>query len=286
MIIELAVIFFIIGMGLGTMDMFVPMPPELTPMIFMNRMLGLVFLIVGIMLLLSRGFATGSFYLMDLPKNGRVLLFHQRKGKNPNTTIIPGKLKDLEYIKTKKKIFKDTGNGFRIAGHDCRRTHEMIAFDIPDWLGEWFSKVKHDFNVKNKTDLYELYNGLNELCIDDSEEETLRKLNSIDCLKPLLMDDKKKQYFANLGFDDLVNLRLQLFDGQVVRMEDVEEFIDSATPNELDALVKQEYLNDVMREKNYSDPGEMNWMKWIPAFGFLLLCGAIAAIILQGAFGG
>ena len=286
MIIELSVIFFILGLGLSTMDMFVPMPPELLPMVFMNRMLGIVFIIVGLMLILSRGFGTGAFHIMELPKNGRVLLFHQRKGKNPNTTILQGKLKDLEYIKTKKKIFKDTGNGFRIAGHDCRRTHEMIAFDIPDWLGEWFSQIKQDFNVHNKKDLDELYDGLDKLQPCDTEEEALSQLNNIDCLKPLLKDEQKKQWFLNLEFDDLVNLRLQLFDGQVVRMEDVEEFIESATPNELDALVKQEYLNDVMREKNYSDPGEMNWMKWIPAFGFLLLCGAIAAIIVQGAFGG
>lgn len=46
------------------------------------------------------------------------------------------------------------------------------------------------------------------------------------------------------------------------------------------------YLNDAMRDRNYSDPGEMNWGKWVPLLGFLLLCGAIAAIMVKGAFGG
>jgi len=101
----------------------------------------------------------------------------------------------------------------------------------------------------------------------------------------LLNDPEKKRWLLSQDLDVLQHLSETLWDGRMVRMDDVEEFIESATPNELDALVKQEYLNDVMRERNYSDPGEFNWSKWVPAFGFLLLCGALAAIMLQSVFG-
>jgi len=286
MIIELSIIFFIIGIGLGTMDLFVVMPPELAPMVFMNRMLGAVFIGVGLVFLLSRGFSTGAFLLMDLPKPGKVLLFHQRRGKNPNTKIISGKLKDLEYIKTKGKVFKDTGNGFRLSGHDCRRTHEMIAFDIPDWLGEWFNQVKRKYLVENRTDLYELYEGFQSLSPCDTEAEAVAQLEEIESLRPLLNNPEKKKWLLGQDLDTLQHLSETLWDGRVVRMEDVEEFIESATPNELDALVKQEYLNDVMRDRNYSDPGEINWGRWLPLFGFFVICCALAAILLQSTFGG
>jgi len=246
MIVSLAVILLFIGMGMMTMDVFVPVPPELSMMILMNKLLGIVFYFFGLVLLIARMMQTGVIPLLDLPNAKRVILFHQRRGRNPNTNIFVGKLTDLEFIRSKNKLFKDTGGGFRISGHDCRRTHETIAHDIPDWLSQYFYDIRQKYGIEDLTEF-----------------------------KTLL----------DMDIDDLRDMTELFFDGATHHGEEVEHFIESSTPNELDALEKQTYLNDMMRERNYTDPGEVNWAKWVPILGFLLLTGAIAAIMIKGAFG-
>ncbi len=282
MIVSLAVILLFIGMGMMTMDVFVPIPPQLAMMILMNKLLGMVFYFFGLVLLIVRMMQTGVIPVLDLPSTKRVILFHQRRGRNPNTTILVGKLTDLEFIRSKNKLFKDTGGGFRIAGHDCRRTHETIAHDIPDWLSQYFYDIRQKYGIEDLTEFKTLRKELKAL----SDVEPLEpQLEKIELLKPIMKKTETKKALLDMDIDDLRDMTELFFDGATHHGEEVEHFIESSTPNELDALEKQTYLNDMMRERNYTDPGEVNWAKWVPILGFLLLTGAIAAIMIKGAFG-
>ena len=88
-----------------------------------------------------------------------------------------------------------------------------------------------------------------------------------------------------MDIEDLQHMSELLFDGSTRHMEDIEAFVESATPNELDALEKQEFLNEIMREKNYSDPGEFNFSKWFPYITTLILVCAVAVVMIMGVFG-
>jgi len=310
MIVGLAMMLLFIGMVMMTMDIFVPpISVEMLTIIMMNRLLGIVFFIFGVMLLGVRLSQTGIAPLLDLPNKKRVILFHQRRGRNPNTHILTGELKDLEFIRSKNKLFKDTGGGFRISGHDCRRTHETICHDIPEWLSEYFYQIKQKYGINNSDEFQQLRKALKGLkqpgtiinLEGDSTPDIVKELKGkqeenkvpgmedqlrkIKLLEVVMENPERKKDLLNMSLQQLQHMDELLFDGITHHGEEIEQFIESSTPNELDALEKQAFLNDMMRQRNYSEPGEMNWGKWVPAMGFLLLCGALAAIMLQGVFG-
>lgn len=300
MIVGLAIMLLFIGMALTTMDIFVPIPPEFMQMMMMNEVLGMVFSLFGMILLITRMKQTGVMPILDLVNPKRVILFHERRGRNPNTTIISGKLRDLEFIRTKNKLFIDTGGGFRVSGHDCRRTHETICADIPEWFSQYTYDMKNTYGIDDLEVYRELREKLQEL-VPNKEvkvfderlqmERTVRlsiedQLKQITLLKKAMTDPKMRSSLLSMSIGQLKNMESMFFDGVTHNSADLERWIESSTPNELDALEKQQYLNDAMRDRNYSDPGEVNWGKWVPRLGFLLLCGAIAAIMVKGAFGG
>ena len=299
MIAELSIMLLFIGMGLMTMDIFVPVPPGLVQIIMMNKVLGMVFTMFGMILIIARMKQTGVMPLLDLPNTKRTILFHERRGRNPNTTIILGKLRDLEFIKSKNKLFIDTGGGFRIAGHDCRRTHETICSDIPEWLSQYTYDMKTKFGLETLDVYRELRERLQELVLnkevtvfddklqmDRTKKLTIaEQLEDITILKKAMSDPKMRSSLLSMSLSQIKNLESVFFDGVTHNSADLERWIESSTPNELDALEKQLYLNDTMRDRNYADPGEVNWGKWVPLFGFLMICGALAAIMIQGAFG-
>lgn len=286
MIVGLAMMLLFIGMVMMTMDIFVPpISPEIMAIIMMNRILGIVFFIFAIILLGVRLTQTGVAPLLDLPNKNRVLLFHQRRGRNPNTSILVGQLKDLEFIRSKNKLFKDTGGGFRISGHDCRRTHETICHDVPEWFSQYCYEIKQKYGISNSDEFQELRKALKGLKQPVPGMDMENQLKQIKLLEVIMENPERKKDLLNMSLQQLQHMDELLFDGVTHHGEEIEQFIESSTPNELDALEKQAFLNDMMRQRNYSEPGEMNWAKWVPTMGFLLLCGAIAAIILQGAFG-
>lgn len=283
MILELGFLFFVIGMGLAFNDFVIPLTPDTAGFIIMNKFLGGFFIVFSFVLLFARIYQTGVGPLLDLPNTNKVILFHQRRGRNPNTSILLGKLKDLEFIRSKNKLFKDTGGGFRIAGHDCRRTHETICHDIPEWVSQYFHDVRKKFKTKDYDQFIELSKQLSGLRDDVPGMDLEKQLSEIDLLKPLMKDAAKKKELLAMGYDRLKHLEFVFFDGVTHNGEEIEQFIDSATPNELDVLEKQEYLNDSMREKNYSDPGDVNWSKYAQLMGWVILVSAVAFLLLKGA---
>jgi len=276
----------IIGMLLMILDMMIPPTLIGDPLMFMMfKIMGVGFSSIGIMIVAGRIFQTGVGPFLDLPNTSRVILMHQRRGKTPNARFIPAKLDDLEYIRSKNKIFKDTGGGFRICGHDVRRTHEMISFDMPDWLTQYFYQIKQKYGVNGSDEFKQLQKKLHELKPPIENTLTLEEqLKKIELLKPIMDKPTYKQVLLDMDYTQLRNMEQLLFDGQVHHAEEAESFIESATPNELSVLEKQKFLNEKMEEKHYKDVGEHNFGQWIGPIVILMIGGVIAVAMLAGIF--
>lgn len=288
MIFAVGMLLIFIGiMGLS-MDLFVPAVDMATvQLIGISNLFGLMFSIIGAIVIGVRTYQTGMSPFLDIPNSKRVILFHHRRGKNPNVSTMIGKLLDLEYISTKGKLFKDTGGGFRLAGHDCRTTHETIAFDIPEWLMDWFYQVKTTFGIRNRDQLLKLAEQLRGIHkpVDGNKKLLELELGKIELLEPIMKDDERKEQLLSMGYDRLRNLELFCCDGVTHHHEEVEEFIESATPNDVDTLVKQKFLNDQMKASNYREPGStFNYETLIPVF-IALFIGILGAIVFMSYMG-
>ena len=206
-----------------------------TPMLYMSmELIGFGFILIGVMVLADK--QTGAGHWLDLPSLDTTISIHSgisNRRLDPNAKFI--KLKDigLGLLKGKKKVFKDTGGGFRIAGHDVRRTHEKLAADLPEWLGQYLYQIRNKYMVKNDMELKELYTALRTV-------ENHSDLEKIEVLKPLFKDEKRRLEIITMDLDDIKNLQETLFDGETVHMEEVENFIRLAKPNELDTWIDQE----------------------------------------------
>ena len=64
-------------------------------------------------------------------------------------------------------------------------------------------------------------------------------------------------------------------------MEDVENFIKLASPNELDTWIKQEISLNELEKRTYREPGPpIDWNKWLPALGMFMIIAILGAVIL------
>ena len=283
MIVVLFIVFIMLGALFSNIDLFVPIMPF--ALIFTFKIMGLMFVMMGMVIIIARLMQTGADALVDMPAKNKVILIHSRRGKNPNASILKGKLLDLEFIKVKRKLFKDTGGGIRICGHDVRFTHETIAHDIPQWLGQYLHQIKARYGVHNNHDLRKLYDKLQKLRKPLpgvlTLEEQLREIRELD---PIMNDSSSRDKLLGLGYNNIRSMSELVWDGRMVHMEDAEDFIESAPPNELDSFVTQEAAHTLMRVKRYHDPGEVNWGAWVGPAIMLLLGGAIAVAIVSGVF--
>ena len=292
MIFGFCILFIFLGIMSLSMDLFIPITPETAPLIGVSNLFGLMFAVIGIIVLAVRSHQVGISPFLDMPGTNKIILFHHRRGKNPNVSIQRGKLLDLEYIKAKNKIFKDTGSGFRIAGHDCRNTHETIAFDIPNWLADYFHQVRNKTGTRKSDEFIELIYSLRVLEKPitansyDERKSLEEQLNDIPILEPIMKDHNKRKELLDMGFDKIKRLELICCDGYAHSSEEVEDFIDSATPNELDTLNKQEFLNDRMKDINYKEPGQQFNYGQLINVGIAMMFAAMAVIILMSYFGG
>jgi len=109
--------------------------------------------------------------------------------------------------------------------------------------------------------------------IDDA---IVRELESIPELKNAMQDPQKREDICNMSVEQLRNMAEMLYDGQVVHMEDAEEFIDTATPNDVDTWVDQRFTRKMMQQKAYKPPGDAEWIKWIPWVVMLMIGAAVA----------
>ena len=283
MIVGICMTFILIGVMCGFIDLFYPVIPFIY--LFSMKIVGMMLIIMGAVILGARIMQTGADAFVDMPSKNNTILIHSRRGKNPNASILKGKLLDLEFIKVKRKLFKDTGGGVRICGHDVRFTHETISHDIPQWLGQYLHQIKNRYGIHNNHDLKTLYEQLQKLKPPLPGVITLEdQLNRIKELDPVMKDIEKRKKLLELKYDEIKNMTENIWDGKVIHMEDAEDFIESAPPNELDSYVTQEAAHTLMRIKRYNDPGEINWGQWVPIVLVLLVGGAIAVAIIYGVF--
>lgn len=284
MITALCSIMIMLGMLLCIFDMFIP--PYTIPIVILYtfKMMGIGIAAIGVMILGARIHQTGVGPFIEIPNTKRVILMHQRRGQNPNTYFMNGKLDDLEFIRAKNKVFKDTGGGFRVAGHDVRRTHEVVCHDIPEWLSQYFYQIKNRYGIANNLEFKELRKQLSNLKPPiEGVMNIEQQLEQIKLLKPVMDNDQCRRELLKLNFLQLQKMEEILYDGVTHHGEEAESFIESATPNELDALEKQKFLNEKMEERNYRAVGEHNIGQWIGPALLLMVGGAIAVAIISGA---
>lgn len=308
MIFGFCMMFILGGTLLLVCDWFFPVSTPLQlatiySMTFPIRLMGIILVIIGVMVLAIRMVPHGLTMFMDLPSERTVPLIHSRvRGKDPDAKFMRGKRVDLEIIRAKNKVFKDAGGGFRIMGHSCRRTYETVGFTLPDWLSAYFQKSKSKYLVRTSDEWRELRKQLSSLNPNKTVTKTIEidgvpqkisskmskeaQLMEIEFLESAMSDPKKKEELLELSWRELKGMEELLFDGIVHNGEEVELFIDSATPNEQDILERQTFINELERHNRYKDPGDFDFGRWVPTIVILLLVGTICAIILQGAFGG
>ena len=285
MIFGLCMLFLILGTLLSVFDMFIPAyPVQFIPVILLMRIMGLMLLFLGIIILGARIIQTDVGMWLELPSTKYVNLIHSHiRGRDPDAKFIRAKRLDLETLKAKNKLFKDAGGSFRIGGHSCRRTYETIGFTVPDWLSNYFHQIKEKFGLRNSDEFKELRRALKNLKDPTVEGNPSleSQLKQITLLKPIMDDENKKRELLSMGYKKLKDLEFCFYDGVTHNGDDVELFIDSATPNELDILEGQTFLNEMDRAKRYRDTGSVDWGMWIPWLIVIMFASVIVIMILK-----
>ena len=286
MIFVLCMALIFIGYILCMLDVFIPydvlaaigIPYMLVVMLkFMGGILGMM----GAALLGIRIIQVGVGIFINPANIKQVILEDVKTGNTPNARFVKGTLDDLGHIRCKNKLFKDTGGGIRIAGHDIRRVHEKICFTLPDWLTQYLHQVKVKYRVKNQAQLQSLYKQLQKL--DPCKSKT-EQLEAIIELKDAMFNKEHPEYrecLMKMSFDELINMAELMYDGTVVHMEDAESYIDAATPNELDAYVDQKITHRMSQQRSFTTTGGID-KNFILLIVILLIGAGIAFAIIMG----
>ena len=281
MIVGFCASFIMIGTLLMFCRYYMPMPLALTMSI---EMIGGVLVFIGTIVFVARSSQTGAGLFLDIPTVGNTICIDSgiaNKRLDPNAKFVKTKDIGLGILKGKKTAYKDTGGGFRISGHDVRRTHVKISADLPEHIGQYLHQIKNKWKVKNSEEMRAVYNQLRVLHELVPGMDIMTQLEMIPILKPALKDEKSLAEIKKMDIDELRNMTEYLFDGETVHMEDVENFIKLASPNELDTWITQEINKNTLEKRNYRDPGtQIDWNKWLPALGFFMIIAVLATVIL------
>ncbi|NIQ88076.1 MAG: hypothetical protein GWN93_02895 [Deltaproteobacteria bacterium] len=285
MILAFGLMVIIVGILMCNMNLFMPLTIGTYMLLQMLQLMGLGLCFIGVMIIGARSYQTGAGMWMDIPAKDTVINIHSGisgKRLDPNAKFFKCKDIGLGILKAKKKVFKDTGGGFRIHGHDVRRTHEKIGADISEWLGEYLHQCRKRFKLRNDKEMKELYEQLRRLHEPIPGMSIMDQLENIKILEPALKDERCRNEISKMNIDELRNMTMYLFDGETVHMEDVENFIKLASPNELDTWIQQEISLNELEKKTYREPGPaIDWNKWLPALGMFMIIGILAAVILM-----
>ena len=282
MIVGFCSMFIMIGVMLLFSDFYIP--PQLLGLIMSIKMMGGALVFIGVIVMVARDKQTGAGAFLDLPSQGTVICIDSgiaNKRLDPNAKIVKTRDIGLGILKGKKTAYKDTGGGFRVAGHDVRRTHVKISADLPEWLGQYLYQIKKKWKVRNAKEMREIWDELRKLHKPVAGIDVLTQMEMVEIFKPALKDEQVRNYVRNADIDELKNMTEYLFDGETVHMEDVENFIKLASPNELDTWITQEINKNTLENRNYRDPGSnIDWNKWLPALGFFMIIAVLATVIL------
>jgi hypothetical protein len=245
------------------------------------QIMGLMIQWIGVLLYASRSVVTGANILNELPKPMEVLCLHEKRGGTAR--LRRGKLDILDHIKLKEMIFKDTGGGFRVAGHRIVHTKETVNHIIPDWIAQYIHQVSQKYMVDNPEKLKKLYDALKKLKRPMPGIISLEdQLHIIPELELVMKDEDRKQVLLNMSLENLQNMSELLYDGQMVHMEDYEKFQEAASPYDLESYTKKHEIHRMMQWFHYKDINAPDWMKYVIIIFVLLIAGAIAYQIFGG----
>jgi hypothetical protein len=287
MIIGFCSMFILFGMSFLLCQYYLPPIPG---MITSIQLMGAMFIGIGIIVLVVRDHATGGGYWMDLPHVDHTICIHSQianKRLDPNAKFIVAKDIGLGLLKAKNKVFKDTGGGFRIAGHDVRRTHEKLAADIPEWAGQYFYQIKQKWKCSNEEEMKEMYDILRKIKPPiPGVMSILDQLGMHKIFYEALQDPVSKAHIEKMSIDDIHNMTEYLFDAETVHMEDVEYFINLAKPNELDTWIDQEVTRGERERKTYRDPAKkIDWNSIALPLGIFFILAILGTVILLSYLG-
>lgn len=289
MIPAISAMFIVLGTVILSLDLMLPYISVTTQqflanhsVIWMLELMGIVFVVIGLAVIFIRISQTGIGMFLDLPNSRVVPLIHSRsQGKDPDASFVRGKRQDLEIIRVKNKIFKDAGGGFRIAGHGCRRTYETIGFTVPEWVSEYFAQVRRTYGIKNSKE----YKQLRKALVNIKDGEPLDpQLRAIPLLAPIMNDQERRWELTKYTPKQIREMEVLLYDGVTHSGEEVENFIQTATPNEMDVLEHQTFINQMERMRRYRDKGDYSGLaKWAFPLVMLFLGAALAFMMIKGA---
>lgn len=231
----------------------------------------------GGFLLIGRASMTGADKFINLSKPEEKIVIHQRRGGTG--FILKGKLVELEHIVVKYgkswMIFKDTGGNRRIAKHDVVFTNETVNHTIPEPIADYIYKIKRDFGVGGLKELNDLHNQLKNI----TNHEELYQLQQ---LRDILKDPEKRKVLMRMPIEEIRRLGELLYDGTIMHMENYEDFQESAAPYDLESYTTKKIAHRIYQNKMYMPLGTGDWMKYVLAFGVLIILGAIAYQIFGG----
>jgi len=265
--------------------------PNITGLITSIQLMGAFFVGIGIVVLVARDKQTGGGYWLDIPSVNHTICIHSQianKRLDPNAKFILVKDIGLGLLKGKHKVFKDTGGGFRIAGHDVRRTHEKLAADLPEWLGQYIHQVKEKWKCTNEEEMKKMYDILKKIRKPDSEFNIsiVDQLTQHRIFHEALADSNSKALIEQMNIDEIHKMTEHIFNGETIHMEDVENFIKLAKPNELDTWINQEISRSVREQKTYRDPGtRIDWNRYAMPLGIFFILGVLGTVILLSYLG-
>lgn len=284
-----ASLLIIFGIFLMVHEFFVPiqliiaddipaLPMQTYSQIMVTHVSGIILLIVGMIILAVRIKATGVGGLIELPREDHIQCFAQ-PGRSNNTRILNGVLKDDNIIIAEKKLIHYKGGGFRIAGHECIRVHGNVLPNIPEKIGEWFSRVRNKYGVNNYHQMMTLYRKLKDL---SSEDDLVEQLKKIPEMKDILDNEILLSEFSNMRVKDVQQMAECMWDGTTISMPmDIDEFIQTATPANVHQYAVREYQSAKNRDKFTKGEKKSDVLKValpiaIIFFVILLIIGLIA----------
>ena len=277
MFIALFMMFMVTGTVLCMLDIL--LPGFLIPFVALGmRVTGIMMIWVGGILLVGRETSTGADKITGVSKPYEKLVFHQRRGGK--TFILKGTLAPLEHIVVKNKkdwmVFKDTGSSRNLAKHDAVFTCETVSHTIPEDIAQWLYKQKFKFGVEGLKELRAMHDNLKSIRTHDD-------LFNIKELRDIFEDPEKKQLLMNMKIEDIRQMSELLYNGEVLHMEDYEDFQESAAPYDMESYTQKKITQRIWQYKMYQPMGAAgDYMKYILAIIVLFIGGAIAYQIFAG----
>ena len=277
MFIALFVMFAICGSIMIFLDFL--FPGFFLPIVALGmEIMGIMLIWTGAILLISRETSTGADKITGISKPYEKLVFHQRRGGK--TFILKGILAPLEHIVVKNKkdymIFKDTGGSRNLAKHDAVFTCETVSHTIPEPIAQWLYKQKTKFGVEGIKELDQMYNDLKHVRIHDD-------LYNIANLRDIMEEPERKQILMEMKIEDIHHMSELLYTGEIIHMEDYEDFQESAAPYDMESYTQKKITQRIWQYKMYQPMGGAgDYMKYILAIIVLFIGGAIAYQIFLG----